>query len=31
MRGWVGKYMGLFNLLVKLNCTDKYIYIYRYI
>ena len=23
MRGWVCKYMGLFNLLVKLNCTDK--------
>ena len=21
--GWVCKYMGLFNLLVKLNCTDK--------
>ena len=23
--------MGLFNLLLKLNCTDKYIYIYIYI
>ena len=23
MRGWVCKSMGLFNLLVKLNCTDK--------
>ena len=30
MRGWVCKSMGLFNLLVKLNCIDKYIYICIY-
>ena len=28
MRVGICKSMGLFNLLVKLNCTDKYIYIY---